>query len=159
MRTVTKRIEIDAPTGRVWAVLSDFGGVYKWNPAVTHSSLIADAATGVGAQRTCTVAGFGDITERATAWEEGKSMSVEISGAPMIKRATGRLEVDGRADASIVTMSVDYQTSMGPIGALMGATIMKRKFGQTLEQALAGLRHHVLTGEEVGTEVPKLLPE
>ena len=158
MPTVTKQIEIDAPTDRVWAVLSDFGGVYKWNPTVTHSSLIADQSTGVDAQRTCTVAGFGDIRERATAWEAGKSLSVEISGAPMLKRATGTVEIEARGDTTVVTMRVDYQTSWGPIGALMGATIMKRKLGQTLEQALAGLRHHVLTGEEVGTEVPKLLP-
>ncbi len=156
MPTVTRQIEIDAPTDRVWAVLSDFGGVYKWNPTVTHSSLIEDQGTGVGAQRTCTVAGFGDITERATAWEEGKSMSVDISGAPMLKRAVGNIAVEGRGDATLVTARVDYQTGWGPIGALMGATIMKRKFGQTFEQTLAGLRHHVLTGEEVGTEVPKL---
>ncbi len=158
MRTVARQIEIDAPIERVWAVLGDFGAVYKWNPTVTHSSLIAGEGTGVGAERSCTVAGFGDITERAIAWEEGKSMTVEISGAPMLKSAKGTLELEAHGDGTRVTMHVDYQTSMGPIGALMGATIMKRKFGQTVDQALAGLRHHVLTGEEVGTEVPKLQP-
>lgn len=156
MPVITREIEIDATSDRVWAVLSDFGGVYKWNPTVTHSSLIEDQETGVGAQRSCTVAGFGEITERVTAWEEGRSATVEIEGAPMMKRAAATLRVEARGEATLVSATVDYQPGWGPIGALMGATIMKRKFGQTFDLLLAGLRHYVLTGEEVGTEVPEL---
>ncbi len=30
-------IRIDAPKEKVWEVLADLGGIYKWNPGVSHS--------------------------------------------------------------------------------------------------------------------------
>ena len=41
---------------------------------------------------------------------------------------------------------------MGPYGALMNALIIRQKFEQALEKALAALNHHIQTGELVGAD-------
>lgn len=52
MAEVTSKAIIDAPAKDLWKVLSDFGGVAKYNPIVTK---VITEGTGVGSKRTCTI--------------------------------------------------------------------------------------------------------
>ena len=155
MPSIEQQITIDAPSDRVWDALGDFGGIDRWSPSINHSSAGDGPQRGVGAERACEVKGiFPNVVERTTQWGEGHGYSFEIEGAPMLKQATSTWSLEAEGDRTTVTARVDYRTSMGPIGALMGATIMKRMMSRILADSLAGLKHHVETGEVVGDRVP-----
>ena len=72
-----------------------------------------------------------------------------------------RLEVEitlqpQAAGATLATFALHYQVKFGPIGKLLGATVMRKELGKMAAKLLAGLEHHALTGEQVGKDfVPK----
>lgn len=145
---------VDAPPERAWAVLSDFGNPQAWSPYVTHSAVVSDQDSGVGCERSCTVPGFGDITERATAWEEGRSVTIEGFGVPMMRRFASTWSLEPAGDGTRVRASMSYQPRFGPLGRLMAALVMRRMMRTRLHKSLEGLKYHLETGEPVGTKVP-----
>ncbi len=155
MPSIEQRISIDAPTDRVWSALSDFGGIDRWSPVINHSASVDGTERGVGPERACKVKGlFPDVVKRTMEWDEGHGYSFEIEGAPMLRKALSTWSIEATGDSTIVTARLEYQTSMGPIGALMGATIMKRMMNGNLRESLAGLKHHVETGDLITDRVP-----
>ena len=52
MAETTVKAVFDAPAEKLWQILSDFGGVAKYNPIVTK---VITEGTGIGSQRTCTI--------------------------------------------------------------------------------------------------------
>ncbi|HUU49057.1 MAG TPA: SRPBCC family protein [Nitrosopumilaceae archaeon] len=52
MAETSLKVIFDAPAKDLWKVLSDFGGVAKYNPIVTK---VVTEGTGVGSKRICTV--------------------------------------------------------------------------------------------------------
>jgi len=52
-------------------------------------------------------------------------------------------------DRSRVTFEMSFEPKYGPLGWLMGATVMQTQFRKTLSSVLAGLETHALTGEVV----------
>ena len=59
-----KEIVVRAPAAAAWAVLGErFGQIAEWAAPITASSL--EGALGVGAVRTCHIAGFGPVAPGA----------------------------------------------------------------------------------------------
>jgi len=52
MAETTIKAVFDAPAEKLWQILSEFGGVAKYNPLVTK---VITEGTGIGSQRTCTI--------------------------------------------------------------------------------------------------------
>ena len=157
MSKLTEQIRIKAPAEKVWEVLADFGGVAKWNPAVAHSVAITDANRGVGCERQCEVPGFGGLKERVTEWEEGRRLSYDLEGgAGPMKSLRGEFSVSPAGHITEVRMTMDFRVKFGPVGALMDRFIVRRQMRKRMALTLAGLKHYVETGEEVGTELPKV---
>jgi len=52
MAEVSSKAEFNAPARVLWGIVSDFGGVSKYNPIVTK---VITEGTGVGSKRTCTI--------------------------------------------------------------------------------------------------------
>ncbi len=154
MSVVEKHVEIDAPAERVWEVLADFGEVEKWSPTVTHSALVGELANGVGSERSCALTGIGDITERVIAWDGGKGFTIEIFGAPIVKSLRSAWSIEGRGDQTVVSVRAEFEPNVIPDAGAPDEAAIIAGINETVEQTLAGLRHHVQTGELVGTEVP-----
>ena len=55
MSNFSAHIKINAPKEQVWAVLSDLGSIYKWNPGVAHSYSTSESSGGEGATRHCDI--------------------------------------------------------------------------------------------------------
>ena len=51
MGAFSTEIRINAPKEKVWGVLADLGGIYKWNPGVSHSPSTPQSSGGRGAAR------------------------------------------------------------------------------------------------------------
>lgn len=146
MPSVSRQVTIDAPRDAVWATLADIGSVSRWNPVVTHSVETSedDGPAGVGSARHCDLPGrMGSIDEVVTGWNELESMEYEISGAKMMRSMHARFDLAEAGDATQVTMISDFTMVMGPIGALMAATMGKRMLGQNMDRTLEGLKQHV----------------
>ena len=52
----------------------------------------------------------------------------------------------------MVRGAINYDMKFGPIGALMDRFMIQPQVGESFDSLLAGLKHHIETGEEV-TEV------
>ncbi len=143
MPRVTEQIYIDAPRLRVWETLADIGAVSDWNPTVTHSATTSGDAEGVGAARSCDISGVGPVQETVVEWDERRAMFYEIDGASMMKRFQAGFTLDDEGAGTRVVMRADFDMTLGPLGALMAATMGKRRMRATLQKVLGGLKAHV----------------
>ncbi len=156
MGSFSTEIQIDAPKEKVWEVLADLGGIYKWNPGVSHSRSTSESSGGEGATRHCDLSNpSGYLEERAFDWREGEGYKIDIfeSSFP-IERNVVEFTVRADRDGTIVSVSPDYRLKFGPIGALLDRLILGRQMRKGMENLLAGLKYHVETGELVGDAVP-----
>jgi uncharacterized membrane protein len=154
MREINRRVTIDAPAGRVWTVLADFGGVAVWAPDVLHSRLTSGSTARVGCERTCRVRGLGEVSEKVTAWEEGRGFDIEVSGPAMLKSAVASLQLTDAGTQTIVRVRARFVPGLGPLGFLM-TPLFRILLGRRLSALLGGLKVYVETGEAVGRRVPK----
>ena len=150
-------INIDAPAEEVWGAIGDFGNIYKWNPGVPKSNLTSQSEIGEGTTRHCdlTVPGA-SIEERITDWQEGSSYTVDIyqkKRVPFIRDLSATVSVEPDGAGSIGGFDFRYETTAGPIGKVMDRLVIGPRNHKVAELFVAGLKHHVETGEEVGKGV------
>ena len=155
MKTLSYKIDIDATPEVVWDIIADFGGVYRYSPGVKHSQTLSSHNQGLGADRICHLAPAGNIKERITEWNEGKSYTLEIyqgKGAPPVKKAYATLALEpGKNDGTVVTASLQYEMKYGPVGAAMDAALFGPFLAKGFTGLLAGMKHYAETGEEVSS--------
>lgn len=153
MHTETRSVYIDASPADVWNVVADFGGVGKYNPNVATAFSTSDANGGVGATRHCDLTFSGaSVEERIEEWNEGTSMRVRIvdgKRVPPFAEALADISVAADGSGTRVSMSLSYSMKYGPIGVLMDRLVIRRQYAKAVTLILAGLKHHVETGEEV----------
>lgn len=158
MAQFTRQIKIDAPAERAWEALADFGAVHKYNPLVAHSHSTSAQSGGVGATRHCGLTLNGaSVEERIVEWTEGESYVVDIydgSKAPPFRQARAHLSVRPDGAGSIVTGTLEYTLKFGPVGVLMDRLMVAPQLDKAWSQLLAGLKHYVETGQEVGDGTP-----
>lgn len=159
MTTITRHVTIDAPTEQVWSAIADFGAVAVWNPNVKASHLTSSETAGEGISRECQLLPVGTVQERVTEWIEGELMSIEIyefKNVPAMRSANALLSLEPRGDRTMVQVQMTYEVGLGPVGAGMNSVMMKRQFTKAVTGLLAGLKHHVETGDHVdrGSKLP-----
>ncbi len=64
---IAQSVDIKAPPDQVWAAIQDFGGISRWNPALSASK--ADKGNEPGSTRTLTFRKGGDMTEGLDAYD------------------------------------------------------------------------------------------
>lgn len=156
MTTITSEVQINAPVEKVWRIMADFGGIYKYNPNVSSSHSTSAANSGVGATRHCDLLPAGSVEERISEWNEGRDYKVDIfqgKGVPPFKTAVARLSIRPQNNGSRVQMRFDYHIKFGLIGRLLDWLMVKKQFGKAVPSILAGLKHYAETGEEVDRTV------
>jgi len=143
---------VHAPIDRVWQTVADVGTIAEWHPGVAHSPVLTANRTGLGATRRIELYDGGTVVEEVTSLDEGRSVTVTMSEHAMPLShgtATFEVEADGN-DRTRVTMMMDYQMKYGPFGWLMNVLMLRRIMRKLLASVLAGLGHHLVTGEHIG---------
>ncbi len=153
MTQIKSEIKINAPKEEVWEVLGDFGGVSKWAPTVAKSFSTTTATEGVGCERKCEIPGFGNVSERITEWDEGTRIKYAVEGVGPMKSMTSGFSLRREGKETLASMTVNFQMKFGIIGALMDRLMVRRKISKQVQITLAGLKHHVETGELVTLKV------
>ncbi len=160
MTTIKTDIRINAPKDEVWKVLADLGGIQSYNSAVKKSYYNTEAKEGIGAGRVCELAPMGEVEEKAIAWTDQESYTLDVKpvdGNPPLKSAQASFVLKEDGNQTIVTMEMNYELKFGPIGKLMDTLMMKPQFAKVVPNILLGLKHHIETGEEVDGAVIKRL--
>ncbi|MCH8901628.1 MAG: SRPBCC family protein [Chloroflexi bacterium] len=156
MSRFSTQVRIDASKEKVWEVLADLGGIYKWNPGVVHSHSTSDSTEGEGAMRHCDLQRKGDyLEERAFDWREGEGYKIDIYETNLpLKRNIVEFTLEADGEGTIVTVTPDYELKFGPIGVLLDKLFAGRQLRTGMADLLAGLKYHVETGELVDDKVP-----
>ena len=153
---VTSRTNIDAPPDKVWSVLADLGSIYKWNPGVAKSHTTSELTQGEGATRHCDLDDKNYLEERAFDWREGESFKIDVFESSMpLESNIVSFQIAPAGDATRVSVTADYKLKFGPIGALMDVLFGKRMLQRGFDDMMAGLKHHIETGELIGDSVPE----
>jgi len=161
MHTVVVEREMDVQADRAWSILDDFGGIYRFHPNVEKSSIQNGIDSGLGAERVCHFDNGDQVREQITGYEAGEEVTVEITdpGNLPLKTAVANIALTRlENNRSRVRFKMSFQPKYGPIGWLMGATVMQSQFRKILSQVLAGLETHAQTGEIVGRRDALAIP-
>jgi hypothetical protein len=103
----------------VWAQLAKLEDIRLWSEAVIQARCEGPISQGVGAERTCELAGNRTIQERWTAWDEGRSFQYEGFGIPMMRRATNRWSVVSQGARSLLVSEAELELKGGLFGRLL----------------------------------------
>jgi hypothetical protein len=137
---------IDAPADAVWARLAALEDIQLWSEPVLHASCDGQRSRGVGAERTCELAGHVTITERWVRWDEGRSFAYEGFGLPLVKRATNVWSVHPEGEhQSRLTSEAALELKGGFVGRLLEPIMvaMSRRLGS---ESLAAFKYLVEQG-------------
>ena len=140
MTTLHHDVTARCPPERVWALLADLEAVAIYNQTIAAARVRGAARAGVGAERECDLKPSGRVVERVIAWDEGRSVGLEVveSDWPIVfMRWTTR--VDPGAAGARITQELTYRVKFGPLGWLLDNLVMRRKLTSTLDEVFANL--------------------
>jgi uncharacterized protein YndB with AHSA1/START domain len=152
MHTVTIRKDIDSPHDQVWAVLDQFDNLDEYSPKNTSCELLEGPDTGVGARRRTTVDEGFTVVHEIIEYEPGERYTFEFTetGKFPVRYIQMEFAVEPtEADQSRVIVTVEYTPKWGPLGWVLGKTLLKRRLRDALGKTLDGLAAHVESGDQV----------
>lgn len=141
-----RHLEIDARPETLWAVLGRFMHIDELAPAVTSVDALTQGADGVGSKRRCHFENGTSLVEEVTSWTENKGYSVRLSemDAMPLTEAHAAIAIEPLlGHRARVVWSMDYRVKYGPLGWLMGQTLMKMMMGRVLDDNLEALAEKV----------------
>jgi uncharacterized protein YndB with AHSA1/START domain len=145
---LTREIAIDASPAQVWAVVADSTLLPEWAPPVRAVSDVTEGPEGIGTTRICQVefgGREGTMTERCVEFDPPLRAGYVVDDDSL---GFGRMFADygftitiedGPEDASVARTDT-YYTPRNPLFAAMNALIMRRRFANTVDQLLSGLK-------------------
>ncbi len=153
---IEQSLTVPLPAHKVWAVLSDYGGVEKFAPTVKSSSIVGEKNSGVGAKRRVTLHHDGSsMVEEIIEYHEGVGYKMEVSElASPLKSMQAEIRVKDIDGSSEIFMAVDFETKGGPFGWLISQIMLKPIMKGVLKKQIRGLAVHSATGKLVGAKLP-----
>jgi len=137
---------INAPTEVVWQRLAALEDIQLWSEPVLRARCDGAITRGVGAERTCELAGNLTIVERWTSWDEGRAFKYEGFGIPLVKRASNYWSVhpEGEQQALLVS-EAEIELKGGLLGRLLEPAMIARTRRMGM-QSLAAFKFLVENG-------------
>jgi len=130
MRSITVSKRIPSAPAKIWAVLADFPNIATWNTGVAKSFATSDSTGGVGAQRHCDLAPFGELEETVKEWDDARRMVVSIDSAKKLPIARGEATfvLSPAGDSTEVSVNYSYKPKFGLLGQVMGSLVLDGQF-------------------------------
>ena len=148
MITTQRTLDIDASAPKAWEVLGRFMHIDDFHPRVTKVDVLTTEVTGKGARRRCHFKDGSSAVEEVVDWQEGRSYQVALSGFSLpLKQAFATLSVEPLGnERARLSMRMDFEVKYGPLGWVMGKTMMSRMMRGMFLVVLQGLERRVLAG-------------
>ncbi|WP_170332217.1 SRPBCC family protein [Ruegeria arenilitoris] len=143
-----RRLEIDTNPEAIWMVLSRFMHIDEFAPQVTTVDALTNGKDGVGSKRRCHFENGTSLVEEVTDWRPNQGYGVRLSEMPAmpLTEAHAAIAIEPLADSrSRVVWSMDYQMKYGPLGWLLGQTLLKVMMGRVLDSNLKALAEKLRT--------------
>ena len=142
--------DMNVAKDRVWNVLKDFGGHYRFNPYVEYSPIINGIAQGLGAERELRFYDGPVVKQKIIDYEEGRMILVGITESSWpIKRGWTRVTLeDAGEDACQLDYHLNYVPPFGPIAPLIGL-YYKPVFTSQCNVVLRSVEEYVETGNPI----------
>ncbi len=143
---------VNAAPATVWAALSDYMAIDAIAPEVVKVDALSTNTSGLGAKRRCHFPNGTSLVEEAITWTEGPGYRADMQEMGKIPFKTAQAEIrltptsDGKTH---VHWSIDFQPKFGPLGWLLGATLMKPQLRTVLTGNLKGLEAFLLGSADV----------
>jgi hypothetical protein len=140
--SLVHRIFIAAPPEIVWAAIADLEAVQAYNPTVSKAQLIPGPREGVGAGRSCTTK-QGKVVERVIGWDKPNAIEMQLVSSPWpVKAMRWRTELSPQAHGTQVAQELQYAPSLGLVGAVLNALMMKRTMDKTVAAVFESLKEY-----------------
>lgn len=137
-----KSLDIDATPDAVWAEISRYMHIDEFAPFVTSVDALTEGEDGIGSIRRNHFENGSSMVEEVIAWDVNRGYRVKSSEfEPMpLREAYAELSItpSGIGKAK-VTWSMDYSVKYGPLGWVLGQTMMKMMMGKILNANLKAL--------------------
>jgi hypothetical protein len=137
---------IDAPAAAVWDRLARLEDIRLWSEAVIAARCDPEHSRGVGAERTCRLAGGVTIRERWLEWEEGTGFLYEGIGVPFVAKARNRWTVHPYGDQAMLVSEAEVWLKGGALGRV-ATPLVSRQIGRIGTRTLAAFKYLVEHGE------------
>jgi ligand-binding SRPBCC domain-containing protein len=148
MTVLENSIRIDAPPGKVWSVLGSLEALDRYDPGVTKSEIVTTSREGPGSARRCDLAPGGWFKEKVADWKPNESLSFELFECTLpVRRLKHTYTLTPDGSGTTVRQRMEYELKFGPIGKLMDAMMVRRKWDAGIKGFFAGLKHYVATGQ------------
>ncbi len=141
-----RTLEIDACPEAIWAILSRFMQIDEIAPQVAQVQALTHGSSGVGSKRRCYFKNGSSLVEEVTKWEPNSGYSVrlsEISAMPLTEAHVTIVIEPIAGNRAKVTWSMEYAAKHGPIGWLLGQTLIKMMVNKVLGGNLKALNDKV----------------
>lgn len=136
---------IDAKPDSIWAVLGRYMHIDEFAPLIASVDALTEGEDGLGSKRRNNFDNGTSVVEEVTAWIPGEGFTVELSdmAAMPLHKASSEVSIKQVGKRSKVTWGFDYHVKYGPLGWLMGQTMMKMMMGKIIDGNLKGLADQV----------------
>ncbi len=156
MTSIIREVVIKAPRQQVWDSISDFGNVYRMGPTISKSYLTSEKTSGIGTTRHCDFTMMGaTVDERITGWDEGKQLEIGFDkweNMPGMASMSAEFNLADEGENTRLRAIMNYKVGMGVVGKIMNSAMVKPMNTKNWDSFVAGIRHHIETGEEVSKE-------
>lgn len=132
---------IDAAPEAVWAVLGRYMHIDEFAPLITSVDALSEGEDGLGSKRRNHFENGTSVIEEVTSWQPGKGFTVRLSdmAAMPFHEASSKVFITPTGGRSRVTWTFDYRVKYGPLGWLLGQTMMKMMMAKVIDGNLQGL--------------------
>lgn len=156
MTNIIREIVIKAPRQKVWEKLSDFGNVKLMSPTISNSYLTSEQSSGINTTRHCDFTMMSaSVDERIVGWDEGICLEIGFDhwdNMPGITSMSAAFKLADEGQNTRLCAVMNYEIGRGIVGRILDEVIVRRTNSQNWENFVAGIRHHIETGEEVSKD-------
>ncbi len=141
-----RALDIDATPDALWSVVGRFMHIDEFAPLVASVDALTEGEDRVGSKRRCNFDDGTSVVEEVTTWEPNRRYRVRLSemAAMPLHEAFAEVSVEPLdSGGARVTWGMDYRVKYGPVGWLLGQTMMKLMMGKILDGNLKGLSDRV----------------
>lgn len=137
-------VHIDASPALVWQVLARLDALHEYDPGIASSVLRSEQHAGVGADRQCDIKGGGWFRERVTAWEPERELEFTLYECTLpVRNLRHHYTLTAERGGTRVEQTQEYALKYGPLGVVLDALVVRRKWDAGIRTFFAGLKRHV----------------
>lgn len=145
-------INVDVSVENLWKIVSDYEHPSYWSPYIDSAVITSSVDSGVGATRTCTIPGFGDVEETISDWSDGVGFSINVEASGPLESARSTISVQPSVTGAVALYETEYSLREDLTDEEKAST--DGYLRTVIAGSLLGLKHFAETGRKIGSVLP-----